>query len=669
MPNLWLMNGGTKAIDVAQFFAEVESGETSGNKRPEQVYGLVPWIYRCVELRAQGVARLTFSLYQGKGKAERDDPTGIDWLRIWHDTEAARCVFGAAYWLKTRTIGQTMGLRWLNPLTMTVKTDPRRGIVGFEQRVHVDGQERQQVFQPNQVVYCKLWNPTNDLYAGISPTQVALTAARVAINANEHLERFFKNSGIPAVLLTTDQEIPDVEVERIRTVWERLYSGVKNAWRTAILKRGLKPTVVGSLAKDLAVPELMAELRREIAVAFGIPVALLEDAANRATAREQMVAYYTETIFPQAEAIQAVFNGQFWGDMGLRMEFRFGDVEQIQQDEATKAIALVQMVNARIMTRNEARRQINLDEIPGLDDDFAQSKESGPSLAEQASVPEPTGTPMNQQNEQELRRWRNRAQQGDKKPPDTKALPQGLQEMVQFLMLFRPAAKAFSWMDPFEDWCKTLEDETTAKIEAIFTDQLGEIARSIRRGEEPNLDSLEHELRRFLLWMFLGAFLDEVMRLSNEIGIPVAMIDFHVEARDYALARLQEVIPQLMGTTSQVVETALSWVRSLETAPSLEEISKHLEAAFDRDRALKIATTEITTAASAGAEAYRRFLESMGLVVVEFWETAKDERVCILCGPLDGETEAIWRAQFPKGPPAHIHCRCRLRLMVMRPKK
>lgn len=42
-------------------------------------------------------------------------------------------------------------------------------------------------------------------------------------------------------------------------------------------------------------------------------------------------------------------------------------------------------------------------------------------------------------------------------------------------------------------------------------------------------------------------------------------------------------------------------------------------------------------------------------VVIEEWVTARDARVCPICGPLDGQ-------QWPRGegpyPPAHMGCRC-----------
>ena len=54
--------------------------------------------------------------------------------------------------------------------------------------------------------------------------------------------------------------MPDPEIERVQNVWQNLFGGVRNAFKTAVLRLGLKPTVIGFPLKDLALPELMEEV-------------------------------------------------------------------------------------------------------------------------------------------------------------------------------------------------------------------------------------------------------------------------------------------------------------------------------------------------------------------------------------------------------------------------
>ena len=97
---------------------------------------------------------------------------------------------------------------------------------------------------------------------------------------------------------------------------------------------------------------------------------------------------------------------------------------------------------------------------------------------------------------------------------------------------------------------------------------------------------------------------------------------------------------------------------------------------FSPQRAETIAITEVTTAITQAEIAARReaitaspenrvtpddpneppIIVRDGLVAI--WQTAEDERVCPVCGPLHDAREARWENKFPNGPPAHPRCRC-----------
>lgn len=85
---------------------------------------------------------------------------------------------------------------------------------------------------------------------------------------------------------------------------------------------------------------------------------------------------------------------------------------------------------------------------------------------------------------------------------------------------------------------------------------------------------------------------------------------------------------------------------------------------YDEARAQMIATTEITRAyadaAQAGGEALR--VEFPEVAVTKMWFTNNDDRVCPICGPMDGQ-EVDVEAEFKGGdgelyqfPPAHVNC-------------
>ena len=80
-----------------------------------------------------------------------------------------------------------------------------------------------------------------------------------------------------------------------------------------------------------------------------------------------------------------------------------------------------------------------------------------------------------------------------------------------------------------------------------------------------------------------------------------------------------------------------------------------LAPAFGTQRASLIASTEVTRAF---AEANRIAYDESGVVTAYQWQTAADERVCPICGPLHGKQAQKGQRFNGLFPPAHPNCRC-----------
>ena len=371
---------GQKALTVDQFFDYLQSLTDEPTK--SKLYAAVSWVYRCIELRANNLSAIPWTVMRGETELE-DYPIDFDPL-LWA-LEADLCIFGAGYWLKDRP-RLVQELQRLNPSTMRIKRDkqdPRKGIVGFEQSI---GGETYQ-FKPEQMVYFRYYSPDDDLGPGVPPLQVALQAADLARNANAWASQFFSHGAIPAVILHTEQMIPDSELERVRGAWNRLTQGVERAWRTLVLRQGLKPEVIGQPVKDLAMTELYESMRSQIAVAFGVPQTMLSDAANYATAKEHRLSFYQDTIIPRAKQIESDINDQMMDALGLEFVFHYNEIEAIQKDEAEKADYVRLLVEAKIITKDEAREMLGYEPI-------------GPEQEDELRPPAPTFEPKDTPKEE-----------------------------------------------------------------------------------------------------------------------------------------------------------------------------------------------------------------------------------------------------------------------------
>ncbi len=113
---------------------------------------------------------------------------------------------------------------------------------------------------------------------------------------------------------------------------------------------------------------------------------------------------------------------------------------------------------------------------------------------------------------------------------------------------------------------------------------------------------------------------------------------------------------QLWNTTRDLIAQIVAQWRATPNEDRAVLIER-LQRVVGASRAETIAITAATEAATAGVTAYRDWLkEEYGLAYVRVWRTAADERVCPICGPLNGKREADWGGR--SGPPAHPRCRC-----------
>ena len=149
-------------------------------------------------------------------------------------------------------------------------------------------------------------------------------------------------------------------------------------------------------------------------------------------------------------------------------------------------------------------------------------------------------------------------------------------------------------------------------------------------------------------------------------------------ARDWARQYSAELIRDIEQTTKDSVRQAISrWYANSEP---LSALRRDLAPIFGPERALVIAQTETTKASAEGA---RLGYKDSGVVEGMVWATVNDEKVCAICGELDGKVvgldERFWdilpdelKKRYKRTfstPAAHPRCRCRLRPRVLASKR
>jgi HK97 family phage portal protein len=105
----------------------------------------------------------------------------------------------------------------------------------------------------------------------------------MGLNGQNYSNKFFENSARPSVILEHPQTFSDEKaITRLRDQWSKLYSGVSNAHKTAILEQGMKAHVLTLSARDSQLIETMKFSIIDVANWFSLPPHKLGDSSRTA---------------------------------------------------------------------------------------------------------------------------------------------------------------------------------------------------------------------------------------------------------------------------------------------------------------------------------------------------------------------------------------------------
>jgi len=352
-----------EALDTMLFPEFFDSADAGISER--EAYNFVAWVYRAVQLRANALSSIPFTVQTSAGQAQdRIDFQSI-LPRLLQLTEASLSLHGEAYWLKEiNLLNNLLAIRWAVASTIKLKTDPIDGLVGFTRTI----QGVPKPLTKDDVCWFWLPDPEVELGHGQAPAQVALEAAGINRNINRYSSAFFKSGAINPTILSVTGNPGKQAMRELESWWNRLATGIKNAWTSRVLRSEVTVTRLTSDLKDMAMPDLTKNSKEQIAAAFGVPITMLEDAANFATAKEHRVSFWRDSVVPDAKFIAGSLNEQLFEPMGLEFAFVFEDIEVLQQDEATKTDSVISLVDAGLISPMEGREMLNLAERTEVDE-------------------------------------------------------------------------------------------------------------------------------------------------------------------------------------------------------------------------------------------------------------------------------------------------------------
>jgi len=430
---------------------------------------------RGVRLRSNAVSTLPFAILRGETEVDTSDEyenkTGLlpDPESLFYLIEAALTILGKCYLFREKQAEQPEFLRYLLPTSIEPILDSRLGLTGFKRQLD----HGSKVLSLEEVVWFWSLDPFVEIGPGNdAPVNAALAAAGVLYNVDQFAAQFFKRGAIKSKLLAVKGTPSTDERQKLKSWWKRLLSGVENAWSAEVVSaEGLEVIEIGEGIQELADTALNQQNREDISTALGIPQTMLwSNAANYATAQEDRLSFYKETILPEALFIQRTLNRHVFEALGLRFAFLPETLDVFKTDENQASQSYLNYVNAG-MPPSVAAQILGIELPPGVTpeslDEAAEPEPMPPALAQaQAEQGLPLGQSPGQIERQQEQRALQFAILGDLEKWARKAALKGID--VAFASEFIPADLAGRVR-------AALAGTNGAGIEAVFAGAIEEV--------------------------------------------------------------------------------------------------------------------------------------------------------------------------------------------------
>lgn len=329
------------------------------------------WVRRCIEIRAQNLARLDWYVEDKRtGKRIDNHPmmVAINRSRRFFVRYARSMdIFGEVY-LKplANEFGYYSDVWRLNNLSVNFAIV--NGQIDQFYFVPLHG-GKPHVWQPDEMAYIYNENEFDDLH-GSSRILSVLAEANVHEEIARSAQAHLANDARPGIMFIPENDLGTDQSQEFLDYWKENFQGSLNTNKPVMLPMQIKSvqTIERASLKDDV--ELRGSVRREICAAFGVPLSIAGawDDANYQSAPEQRKSLYEDTLIPEAEQMSKDMERillPFYGNPETqKIWFDAKKLLALAEDKQAKATALNSQLVSGGITLNQYREALDLEAIP-----------------------------------------------------------------------------------------------------------------------------------------------------------------------------------------------------------------------------------------------------------------------------------------------------------------
>ena len=238
-------------------------------------------------------------------------------------------------------------------------------------------------YAPAEIIHVKE-NAFYSIFRGTSRLKPAVRTMQLTANMRQFQDNFFKNGAVPGLVLKSPNTLSEKIKERMIQSWSIRYRPDAGGRRPLILDGGIEVDSISNVNfKELDFQPAIAENEKIILKAIGVPPILL-DSGNNANIRPNMRMYYLETVLPIVRKLNFAYSRFF----GFSIEEDVTNIPALQPELRDQSQYYSALVNAGIITPNEARDALGFEAVEGYDDLRVPA-----NIAGSASNPDDGGRP------------------------------------------------------------------------------------------------------------------------------------------------------------------------------------------------------------------------------------------------------------------------------------
>lgn len=242
---------------------------------------------------------------------------------------------------------------------------------------------------PEEVIHVKLPNP-HDPWRGLGMISANPTLFDTALGLDEAIRQYYEQGTRLTGVLESDRSIPKTTWDKIKREFVNLYSGRMNAYKVALLERGLKFQSISGNADEAQFSTAQGDVFDRIARVFSVPTPLLGDvggSTDRQAVREAQRIFDNKVMRPFLDSLQAAISAQLtvpaWDGVEWCIEY-----EYVMPIEDKLSLA-TQMASGPVTVR-EWRAQIDLEPLGDHRDDLLVMELLAPLPAPADGQPPPS---------------------------------------------------------------------------------------------------------------------------------------------------------------------------------------------------------------------------------------------------------------------------------------